>query len=69
MTNVIDFQKEKERREGIKVIDALYEDADIVYYTEGEKKFFIDPNGDVVCYDEEGNKILVYKSGEENGIA
>jgi hypothetical protein len=48
--SVIDFIKEKEKRDAIKYIEEQYKKAD--------DQFYIDKDGNVVYYDSEGNKYI-----------
>lgn len=50
MTIMIDFVKEKEKRDAIKYIEEQYKKAD--------DQLYIDKDGNIVYYDSEGNKYI-----------
>jgi len=50
MTNMIDFVKEKEKRDAIKYIEEQYKKAD--------DQLYIDKDDNIVYYDNEGNKYI-----------
>ena len=50
MATMIDFMKEKEKRDAIKYIEEQYRKAD--------NQLYIDKDGNIVYYDSEGNKYI-----------